>query len=107
MKCAVSDTLAVGILSLGCPRNLVDSESVLGRIKDKGYRVVDIDKADVAIINTCAFIEDAKRESIDALLDAIDFISIVIGSIGIVFVSSYYPARKATQIDVLDVLRNE
>ena len=41
------------------------------------------------------------------LLDTIDFISIVIGSIAIVFISSYYPAKKATQIDVLDVLRNE
>ncbi len=41
------------------------------------------------------------------LLDKIDFISIVIGSMFIVFISSYYPARKATQIDVLDVLRNE
>lgn len=41
------------------------------------------------------------------LLDTIDFVSIIIGSMAIVFVSSYYPARKATQIDVLDVLRNE
>lgn len=63
---------AVGILSLGCPRNLVDSEHLLGRLKRKGYRIVDMDKADIAIVNTCAFIEDAKRESIDALLDVIE-----------------------------------
>jgi len=62
----------VGILSLGCPRNLVDSESILGRLKNKGYSLVDINKAQVAIVNTCAFIEDAKRESVDALLDVID-----------------------------------
>jgi len=41
------------------------------------------------------------------VLDIVDFISIVVGSMIIVFLSSYYPAKKATQIDVLDVLRNE
>ncbi|TRZ96421.1 MiaB/RimO family radical SAM methylthiotransferase [bacterium] len=61
----------IGILSLGCPRNLVDSESILGRLKAKGYPLVDLDKADIGIVNTCAFIEDAKRESIDAILDLI------------------------------------
>jgi ribosomal protein S12 methylthiotransferase len=61
----------IGILSLGCPRNLVDSETVLGRLGNKGYKVVDIDKADVAIVNTCAFINDAKEESIEAILDLV------------------------------------
>jgi ribosomal protein S12 methylthiotransferase len=62
----------IGILSLGCPRNLVDSESILGRLNSKRYPIVDIDKADIAIVNTCGFIEDAKRESIDAILDLIE-----------------------------------
>lgn len=62
----------IGILSLGCPRNLVDSENILGRINLKGYPIVDMDKADIAILNTCAFIEDAKKESIDVILDLID-----------------------------------
>jgi len=62
----------IGILSLGCPRNLVDSESILGRLCKKGYQVTDMDKADIGIINTCAFIEEAKKESIDAILDLID-----------------------------------
>ena len=61
----------VGILSLGCPRNLVDSESLLARLNLKGYKIVDIDKADVALVNTCAFIIDAKKESVDAILDLI------------------------------------
>ncbi len=61
----------IGIVSLGCPRNLVDSESLLGRLGDKGYRITDIDRAEVALVNTCAFIQDAKRESIDAILDAV------------------------------------
>ncbi len=58
----------VGILSLGCPRNLVDSEHILGRLQANGHPIVDISKADIGIVNTCAFIEDAKRESIDAIL---------------------------------------
>ena len=62
----------IGILSLGCPRNLVDSENILGRLNLKGYPVVDIDQADVAIVNTCSFIEDAKRESVDVILDLAD-----------------------------------
>ena len=62
----------IGILSLGCPRNLVDSEGILGRLFKKGYEVVDIDKAQVALVNTCAFIEEAKQESIEAILELID-----------------------------------
>ena len=62
----------IGILSLGCPRNLVDSEEILGRLDLKGYRIVDMDKADIAIVNTCAFIEEANQESIDAILDLLD-----------------------------------
>lgn len=62
----------VGILSLGCPRNLVDSENILGRLDLKGYEIVNINQADIAIINTCSFIEDAKKESIDAILDLIE-----------------------------------
>jgi len=62
----------IGILSLGCPRNLVDSETILGRLNLKGYSITDIDKADIAILNTCAFIEDAKKESIDCLLDLVE-----------------------------------
>lgn len=62
----------VGILSLGCARNLVDSEGILGRLNLKGHPIVDIDKADIGILNTCAFIKEAKTESIDAILDLAD-----------------------------------
>jgi ribosomal protein S12 methylthiotransferase len=62
----------VGILSLGCPRNLVDSESILGRLEFKGHPIVDMDRADTAIVNTCAFTEEARRESIDAVLNLIE-----------------------------------
>jgi ribosomal protein S12 methylthiotransferase len=62
----------IGILSLGCPRNLVDAESISSRLVAKRYKITAIDKAEVAIVNTCAFIEDAKKESIGAILDLID-----------------------------------
>ncbi len=62
----------VGIVSLGCSRNLVDSERFLGRLQEKGFSIVDIDKARVAIVNTCAFILDAKKESIDVILELIE-----------------------------------
>ncbi len=63
---------SVGIISLGCPRNLADSERILSRLKKKGHKVVDIKDADVAIVNTCSFIKEAKEESIDTIFDVID-----------------------------------
>jgi len=62
----------VGILSLGCPRNLVDSEGILGRLTGKGYQVTDISRAEIAILNTCAFVKDAKTEAIDAILELVE-----------------------------------
>ena len=58
------------IQSLGCAKNLCDAEQMLARLFEAGWEFTDDpDEADVAIINTCAFIEDAKRESIDAILE--------------------------------------
>jgi ribosomal protein S12 methylthiotransferase len=58
------------MVSLGCPKNLVDSEVMLGILARRGYELTaHADEADVIIVNTCAFIEPAKRESIDALLE--------------------------------------
>jgi ribosomal protein S12 methylthiotransferase len=61
------------IISLGCPRNLVDSEKLVSEFTKKGYRFQDDAlNSDTVIVNTCAFIEDAKRESIEAILKIID-----------------------------------
>jgi ribosomal protein S12 methylthiotransferase len=58
------------MVSLGCPKNLVDGEVMLGRLKGAGYRLVaDAKAADVIVVNTCAFIDRAKRESVDAILE--------------------------------------
>ena len=59
--------------SLGCSKNLVDSENMLGLLTKKGYKVTDFaDKADYIIINTCSFINDAQQESVNAILSAAD-----------------------------------
>ena len=62
--------IKVGFVSLGCPKNLLDTENMLYMLADSGFELVpeDVD-ADVIIINTCAFIESAKQEAIDNILD--------------------------------------
>ncbi len=64
----------VGMISLGCPKNQVDAEMMLKKLTDAGYELVaEAEKADVVIVNTCAFIEDSKRESIDSILEMADY----------------------------------
>ncbi len=58
------------LISLGCPKNLVDSEVMLGALVREGYSLTEkADEADIIIVNTCAFIEDAKKEAIDTVLE--------------------------------------
>ena len=61
----------VGFVSLGCPKNLVDSEVMMGQLAEAGYQITnDAADADTVVVNTCGFIESAKQESIDAILEA-------------------------------------
>lgn len=61
----------VGFVSLGCPKNLVDSEVMMGQLKSGGYEITSNEaEADIIVVNTCGFIESAKQESISAILDA-------------------------------------
>jgi ribosomal protein S12 methylthiotransferase len=61
----------VGFISLGCPKNLVDSEVMMGQLKAKGFEITaNADDADTVVVNTCGFIESAKKESIEAILEA-------------------------------------
>lgn len=63
----------VFLISLGCSKNLVDSEHILGLFKDNGYEIVaNADKADIVVINTCGFISDSKKESINEILSHIN-----------------------------------
>ncbi|MDI1241016.1 MAG: 30S ribosomal protein S12 methylthiotransferase RimO [bacterium] len=61
----------VGFVSLGCPKNLVDSEVMMGQLAEAGYEITNnADDAETVVVNTCGFIESAKQESIDAILEA-------------------------------------
>jgi ribosomal protein S12 methylthiotransferase len=64
------ERMRVGLVSLGCPKNLVDSEVMLGLAREAGHELThDASAADVLIVNTCAFIDSAKQESVDAILE--------------------------------------
>ncbi len=64
--------MRIGIKSLGCPRNLVDSEVICGKLKEKGHKISkQINNLDIVIINTCSFIKDAVEESIEEILSAV------------------------------------
>src|SRR5262245_36755402 len=62
--------MKIGLISLGCPKNLVDSEVMLGLAREAGHELTtDPAAADVLVVNTCAFIDKAKQESVDAILE--------------------------------------
>jgi len=62
--------MKIGLVSLGCPKNLVDGEVMLGLAREAGHHVTaDAADADVIVVNTCAFIDNAKQESVDAILE--------------------------------------
>src|SRR5204862_4625199 len=61
----------IGMISLGCAKNLVDAEIMLGSVLQHGMEITSVaEEADVVVVNTCAFIDSAKEESIDAILEA-------------------------------------
>src|SRR3989338_5401053 len=62
--------ISVGMLSLGCPKTLVDSELVLGILDQNRYQVAEnVSDCDIALLNTCSFIQEAKEQSIDQILN--------------------------------------
>jgi ribosomal protein S12 methylthiotransferase len=66
--------MRIGFVSLGCPKNLVDGEVMLGLAKQAGHELTaDASTADVIVVNTCAFIDNAKEESVDAILEMAQF----------------------------------
>jgi ribosomal protein S12 methylthiotransferase len=65
-----NNSIKIGFVSLGCSKNLIDTEVMLARLANAGYAITtDETEADVVIVNTCAFIESAKKESIENILD--------------------------------------
>jgi ribosomal protein S12 methylthiotransferase len=64
----------IGLISLGCPKNLIDSEAMLGQLVEKGYSIApDPADSEIIIVNTCGFIEPAKKESIETILQAAEY----------------------------------
>ena len=64
--------MRIGIKSLGCPKNFVDTEVICGKLREKGYQISEkIDNSDIVIINTCSFIRDAVEESIEEILNLV------------------------------------
>ena len=71
---ATGERKTVHFVSLGCPKNRVDTEVMLGHTSDAGYELVtDPERADVIVVNTCGFIGEAKQESVDAILEMAKF----------------------------------
>ena len=63
----------IGMVSLGCPKALVDSERILTQLRTDGYEISpDYEGADVVVVNTCGFIDSAKAESLEAIGEALD-----------------------------------
>jgi ribosomal protein S12 methylthiotransferase len=68
-----SKPIRIGMMSLGCPKTLVDSEVILGKLAGEQYHLVpSVSDCDVALLNTCAFIQDAQQESIDRILELVE-----------------------------------
>jgi len=82
----------IGIKSLGCPKNLVDTEVMCGKLLEKGYSVSgDIENSDIAIINTCSFIEEAVEESIAEIMNLVKLKND--GKIKHIIVTGCFPQR--------------
>jgi ribosomal protein S12 methylthiotransferase len=97
----------VHLLTLGCPKNLVDSELMLGALADAGYQIsTDPASAQVLIVNTCAFIESAKKESIAAILEAAELKQKASGRRLVVAgcMSQRYGAELAKELPEIDIL---
>ena len=73
MERSFSFMAKVGFISLGCPKNLVDSEVMMGVLARSGYEMTPrADEADILVVNTCSFIEPARKESIETILEMVE-----------------------------------
>ena len=63
----------LGIISLGCDKNRVDTEIILGKLRDKFELTSNAKEADIIVVNTCGFIESSKQESINTILEMAEY----------------------------------
>src|SRR5438477_13181986 len=89
----MSEKSTFAFVSLGCPKNLVDSERMLGKLAQDGYALVpEADGADVVVINTCGFIEPARQESLSVIREMLALKKQ--GKVGAVVVAGCLAERK-------------
>lgn len=70
----MTNTYKIGMISLGCPKNQVDGEILLSKLSDAGFEIVNtIEQSDLMIVNTCGFIDDAKEEAIETILEVAQY----------------------------------
>jgi len=63
----------IGLISLGCPKALVDSERIITQLRSEGYEIApDYEGADAVVVNTCGFIDSAKQESLETIAEALE-----------------------------------
>lgn len=87
----------IGMISLGCPKNQVDAEMMLAALAQKGFEITDtVDGTDAVIVNTCGFIEDAKKEAIENILDMVQLKSE--GVIGKIIVTGCLAERYREEV---------
>ena len=95
----------VYIVSLGCNKNLVDTEVMLGLLKEGGHTLVSApEKAEVIIINTCGFITDAKQEGINTIFEMLQYKPACRAVIATGCLSQRYPEQLMEEIPELDGL---
>ena len=88
---------SVGMVSLGCAKNLVDSENMLGMLRERGHEIVaDPAAAEIIFVNTCGFIESAKQESIDTILEMAEYKKT--GNLKQLFVTGCLAQRYAAEL---------
>ena len=93
--------MKVGMISLGCDKNRVDSEKMLFLLKNAGYEIVGDEKdADIIIVNTCAFIESAKKEAIETIFDVA---SLKENGLKYLVVTGCFSTRYASNVDFPEV----
>src|SRR4051794_9205133 len=89
----IMEAKTLAFVSLGCPKNLVDSERMLGKLAQAGYALTpDADGADVVVVNTCGFIEPARQESLGVIREMLDLKRQ--GRVGAVVVAGCLAERK-------------
>ena len=96
-----------GIISLGCAKNRVDSEEIISLLLKNGYELTNVpDESDFLIVNTCGFIEDAKKESIDAIFEALSYhkITVVVGCLAQRYEKEL--KKEIPEIDLIVSIRN-